>query len=150
MMTDPVEAAAQRVELPDVNVLVALTNPSHQHHQIAHQWLSGVERFATTSVTESGLVRLLVNPAVAGQPVTGLQALGVLAGVRKHPRALFLADDSSLASAAIDLIGLAGLRQTTDAHLVNLTASHGAVLATFDRRISEMLAGEDRGLVRVL
>jgi predicted nucleic acid-binding protein len=58
-----------RVTVPDVNVLVALTNPAHVFHREAHRWLSGVNRFATTPVTESGLVRMLLNPAVSGQPV---------------------------------------------------------------------------------
>lgn len=138
------------LEIPDVNVLVALTNPSHQHHRRAHQWLTEIESFATTPVTEAGLVRLLLNPAIAGQPVTGRQAVGILRGVRDHAKASFLADDSSLAVATIDLIGLAGHRQTTDAHLVNLAAGQGAVLTTFDRRIRDMLAGGDKDSVRVL
>lgn len=140
----------QRREIPDVNVLVALTNSSHQHHRRAHRWLTEIESFATTPVTEAGLVRLLLNPAVVGQPVTGRQAVGILRGVRDHAKASFLADDSSLAVATIDLIGLAGHRQTTDAHLVNLAAGQGAVLTTFDRRILDMLAGGDKDSVRVL
>lgn len=139
-----------QIELPDVNLLVALTNPSHQHHRAAHQWLSAVERFATTPVTEAGLVRLLLNRAVTGQEVTGQQAVDVLRGVRAHPKAVFLPDDSSLAAATIDLVGLVGHRQATDAHLVNLAVSNGAVLVTFDRRIVQMLAGDDQASVRMV
>lgn len=75
--------------LPDVNVLVALTNPAHQHHTQAHHWLSEVERFATTPITEYGLVRLLLNPAVTGQEIVGAQATGILTALRADTRAIF-------------------------------------------------------------
>lgn len=136
--------------LPDVNVLVALTNPAHQHHAAAHRWLSGVSRFATTPITESGLVRLLLNPVVTGQKVTTEQAVGILQGIRAHSRATFLPDHSSLAMTAVDLIGLAGAKQTTDFHLVNLAASHGGVLTTFDRRVSQSLIKRDQQYVCTL
>lgn len=144
------EAPADETRLPDVNVLVALTNPSHQHHQVAHHWLAGVARFATTPVTESGLVRLLLNRAVTGQVVTGRQAVEILRGLRAHQRATFLPDASSLATAIIDMVGLAGHRQATDFHLVNLAASHGVTLVTFDRRIAGALAKSDQGYVQVI
>lgn len=144
------ESSAGMFLLPDVNVLVALTNPSHQHHQQAHQWLSGVTKFATTPITENGLVRLLLNRAVTGQQVTGQQAVGILRTLRSHERATFVPDSSSLAAAEVDLIGLAGHKQATDFHLINLVASCGGVLATFDRRISQSLAKQDQQYVQVL
>lgn len=136
--------------LPDVNVLVALTNPAHAHHEQAHHWLAGVAEFATTPVTEAGLVRLLMNPAVVGQEVSGSRALDILRGLRDDRRATFLPDATSLAQETVDLVGLAGYRQVTDFHLVNLAAAHDAVLVTFDRRIPGMLVGRDRRLVQVL
>lgn len=49
-------------ELPDVNVLVALLQPSHVGHEMAMQWFESVESYATTPVTELGFVRLALNP----------------------------------------------------------------------------------------
>lgn len=138
------------ISLPDVNVLVALTNPSHHHHLQAHHWLSAADRFATTPITENGLICLLLNPAVAGQPVNCEQAVGILDGLRKDPRAVFVPDTSSLAAAQIDLIGLSGHKQATDFHLINLAAVHACVLVTFDRRIEQSLVPADQRLVRVL
>ncbi|CAN5565949.1 type II toxin-antitoxin system VapC family toxin [soil metagenome] len=144
------EAPPKGTALPDVNVLMALTNPSHQHHRQAHQWLATVTRFATTPITECGLIRLLLNPAVTGQNVSGQQALTILRRLRSERRAVFLADSSSLVNAAIDLVGLAGHRQSTDVHLVNLAASVEGVLITFDRRITGSLAVRDQRHVVVL
>ncbi|WP_244928177.1 TA system VapC family ribonuclease toxin [Nocardioides sp. W7] len=137
----------ERLALPDVNVLVALTNPSHVFHAEAHRWLGGVTRFATTPVTESGLVRMLLNPAVAGQAVSIEQALAVLAGIRADARAEFVADDTSLADAGIDTTGLAGYRQVTDWHLVNLAARYEAALVTFDRRLARAVMPADAARV---
>lgn len=137
--------AEDRVEgdwLPDVNVLVALTNPSHLHHRQAHAWLASVDTFATTPVTETGLMRLLLNPAVTGQPVTGARAVAIVHAIRGQPRAAFLPDSSSLADPGVDLAGLAGRQQVNDLHLVNLAAASGRVLAT--------LTGRDRRWVQVL
>lgn len=132
-----------KLAVPDVNVLVALTNPSHVFHGESHRWLTGVEHYATTPVTESGLLRMLLNPAVTGQAVVPEQALAVLAGIRADSRAGFLADDSSLADATVDTTGLAGYKQVTDWHLLNLAARNGGALVTFDRKIARAVLPSD-------
>ena len=139
-----------RIALPDTNVLVALTNPSHVFHHESHQWLADASRYATTPVTESGLLRLLLNPAVTGQVVTPEQALAVLAGIRADRRAIFLVDDSSLADASVDTTGLAGHKQVTDWHLLNLAARHDGVLVTFDRRLARAVLPDDAARVVTL
>jgi toxin-antitoxin system PIN domain toxin len=138
------------IALPDVNVLVALTNPSHVFHAESHRWLTGVERYATTPVTESGLLRMLLNRAVTGQPVTSEQAIAVLAGVRADSRAEFLVDDSSLAVASVDTTGLAGHKQVTDWHLLNLAARHDGHLVTFDRKLARAALPADAARVVTL
>lgn len=143
-MTDPPDA------LPDVNVLLALTNPAHQHHRRAHGWLGSVARFATTPVTETGLVRLLLNRTVTGQDVSADQALGILRGIRADPRAFFLPDDATLAAPGIDLVGLVGHRQVVDLHLVELARRNRCSLVTFDRQISGSLTSVDQPRVTVL
>jgi uncharacterized protein len=132
-----------KLAVPDVHVLVALTNPSHVFHQESHRWLADVARYATTPVTESGLLRMLLNPAVTGQAVTSEQALAVLAGIRADSRAEFLVDDSSLADANVDTTGLAGHKQVTDWHLLNLASRHDGVLVTFDRRLARAVLPTD-------
>lgn len=136
-------------ELPDVNVLVALLHPDHVHHRAAQHWFAQVSSFATTPLTESGLVRVALNPAVV--PVANpAAALASLRSLREHPRAIFLPDDSSLADPRIDLVGLRGYRMVPDLHLVNLAARHSARLVTFDARISQILDAGDQALVRTL
>lgn len=133
----------QQLAVPDVNVLVALTNPSHVFHRESHRWLDDVERFATTPLTECGLLRMLLNPAVTGQAVAPERALAVLAGVRADTRAGFLPDDSTLADAAVETTGLAGHKQVTDWHLLNLATRHDGVLVTFDRKLARAVLPAD-------
>jgi len=138
------------LDLPDVNVLVALLHPGHVHHQTAQRWFAGAARFATTPITESGLLRMALNPAVMGTVTSAADALASLRSLRSDARAEFLADDSSLAQATIDLIGLVGHKQTTDLHLVNLAAAHDARLVTLDKRVRPTLAPDDQARVVVL
>ena len=142
-----------RTFLPDVNVLVALTNSTHVHHTAAHRWLAALDppdRWATTPLTESALVRLTLNPVVVGRAVPVPEALRVLRELRAQPGHTFVPDDSSVARPEITVDGLAGSRQVTDLHLVNLAAASGCVLATFDSRLPTMLVTADRGHVQVL
>jgi len=138
------------LDLPDVNVLVALLHPSHVYHRTAQQWFTEVKRFATTPITESGLLRLALNPTVMGGEITTATALASLDSLRSDPRAEFLADDTSLAKARIDLIGLVGHKQVTDIHLVNLAATHQARLVTLDTKIRPVLIPDDQDHIMVL
>jgi toxin-antitoxin system PIN domain toxin len=142
-MTDP-------PVLLDVNVLLAMANEHHVHHGAAHAWFTGVQRWATTPLTESAFVRLQSNPTVTGQDTSCAAALAALVAMRQHPGHVFLPDDASLAAPLIETVGLVGHRQVTDLHLVNLCAAAGCFLATFDAKIAAALAPSDRGLIRLV
>lgn len=58
----------------------------------------------------------------------------------------FLPDDSTLADPAIDVAPLAGTKQVTDAHLLNLAARHAMQFATFDGSLVRALAVASRNL----
>lgn len=130
----------------DVNVLLALTHAAHVHHDRVHGWWStraDTCQWATTPVTEAGLVRLLSNPAVTGERFPMSDCLDMLRRVRQAPGHSFLIDDTSLAEPAVALSHLQGHRQVTDLHLLNLAARHNAVLATLDVRLSNALPPTD-------
>ena len=46
--------------LLDVNVLLALCDPMHVHHEAAHRWFAekGSQAWATCPITENGFVRI--------------------------------------------------------------------------------------------
>jgi len=138
-----------KTELADVNVLVAIGVAQHEYHQSAMEWLSKTSQFATTPVTEMGLVRLLLNPRV----IQGLRiedALQTLRSIRAFPTARFWPDATSLADQRAVTAHVVGTKQVTDTHLFNLAVANGGILVTFDARLRNSLAAKDREHVRVL
>lgn len=100
--------------------------------------------WATAPVTEAGLVRLLMTPAVVGRAVPGHEALGALAAIRRVSGWHWLTDDASFDDALVDTRVLDGRRQVTELHLADLAARHDAVLVTFDGAVPQTLAPADR------
>lgn len=142
---------SERSWLLDVNVLIALTVDVHVHHVRAHAALATcVGGWATCSITETALLRLLTNPRVTGRRYTAADALAVLARIRSQPDWEFMADRSSLSDPQIDTSTLIGTKQVTDFHLVNLAAAENAVLVTLDGRLPGALSPTDRRHVEVV
>ncbi|WP_150462716.1 PIN domain-containing protein [Nesterenkonia ebinurensis] len=134
--------------IPDVNVLLPLLNPEHEGNARAHAWLESVERFATTPVTESGTIRLLMNPATGDR--TFAEAVDLVQGLFTDARVQFLPDTGTLRKARVNLSQVRGFRQVTDFQLINLAVTHNAVLATYDSKILEALVSSDRRYVDVI
>ena len=137
--------------LLDVNVLLALSLDNHIHHLAAAEWFDESDfDWATTPITEAGFLRLSINSRVSGMTISAAQAVDVLRQLREAPGHRFVADDTSLSDPIIDLRPLAGTKQVTDFHLVNVAARHGMRLATFDGSLLRSLADADRGHVYVI
>ena len=143
-----------RVALLDVNVLVALFDPDHVHHELAHDWFTEHRRtgWATCPLTENGFVRVLANPAYGG---TVMRASDLVARLRRFcesgghafwPDALSFRDDAVFVPTLV-----AGHRQLTDIYLLGLAHAKGGCLATFDRTIpTRAVKGATRDDVEVI
>jgi uncharacterized protein len=137
--------------LLDVNVLMALSLPTHQHHLAATAWFDEADfEWATTPITETGYVRLMINPRVVGYSITAAQAMDALRGMREAPGHVFVPDFSSITNPVIDLGPLAGTKQVTDFHLLNLAARNSLRLATFDGSLLRAVAAADRGQLFII
>jgi toxin-antitoxin system PIN domain toxin len=137
--------------LLDVNVLLALSLDNHMHHLAATEWFDEADfDWATTPLTEAGYVRLMTNREVIGFSVSVSQAVDGLRELRQEPGFRFLPDGTTLGAAVIDLGPLAGTKQVTDFHLVNLVAQSSMRLATFDGALLRSLSESDRGHVFVI
>lgn len=127
-----------RVALLDVNVLVALFDPDHIHHESAHTWF-GTHRasgWATCPLTENGLVRVLANPSYAPTPERPAAVLARLRAFCASGHHVFWPDDVSLRDVRIVRTSLpVTSRQLTDVYLLALAKRKGGCLATFDRSI---------------
>jgi toxin-antitoxin system PIN domain toxin len=123
------------VSLLDINVLVALAWPNHEHHEFANRWFGQNERagWATCPLTQSGFVRVSSNQRLIPAAKSPGEVVELLRRIVSLPNHVFFSDDISLvASKFVDTGKLQGYRQVTDAHLLGIALRHDARLATFD------------------
>ncbi|MGK7295517.1 MAG: TA system VapC family ribonuclease toxin [Candidatus Wenzhouxiangella sp. M2_3B_020] len=124
--------------LLDINVLIALLDAQHVHHEAASEWLRGRvagDGWASCPLTQNGVVRIMSQPAYPGaQPVARVAArLTEATETRWHA---FWPDDVSLLEAGIvDWQRVLASRQVTDVYLLALAARHQGRFVTLDRRI---------------
>lgn len=120
--------------LLDANVLIALADASHVHHEAAVRWFgSHPHCFATCPTTQGALLRMIMRTGA----VTDMSiAVQVLHAFTNHPRHRFWADD--LDYAAVRWTGVMGHRQITDAYLAALARQHGEKLASFDKGLAAL------------
>lgn len=125
----------RRVALLDVNLLVALFDPDHVHHDIAHDWFADARDagWATCPTTENGFVRVLSNPAYGSGIARAPDLVGRLrrfcqsGGHTFWPEAISLRDDALFVPSKVH-----GHRQVTDIYLLGLAVANGGCLATCD------------------
>ncbi|MDW9616231.1 TA system VapC family ribonuclease toxin [Sinorhizobium meliloti] len=125
--------------LLDVNVLIALIDPSHIGHDDAHEWFASIGQtaWATCPITENGVIRIVGNPEYPNSPGSPLPAMEIVAKLRSLPGHVFWPDDVSLVGSS-DIIPSKILTsgQVTDTYLLALAKARGGKLATFDRKLS--------------
>ncbi len=143
-----------RVALLDVNVLVALFDPDHVHHEAAHRWLGANRRdgWATCPITENGLVRILSNPGYGASPETRgaiVRRLGEFCASGGH---VFWPDEISLRDKGLfRWTAPVPHQMLTDVYLLGLATSRKGKLATFDRGIPvDAAVGAEGGTLEVI
>jgi toxin-antitoxin system PIN domain toxin len=116
--------------LLDANVLIAVTVTDHVHRDLMEDWLTQRSGpFATCPPTQGALVRLLLRAGA-----TARDAVDVVRGLRAADAHEFWPDE--LSYDAVDMRGVVGHKQVTDAYLAALGRSRGGRLATLDRGLS--------------
>jgi len=123
--------------LLDVNVLVALFQPDHPQHEVAHDWFADnqMHGWATCPLTQNGFVRVLASPrhGAVNRPVDLLNHLTQLCRSKHHvfwPESVSLTDTKIFNAALIR-----GHRQVTDIYLLGLAKKMNGYLVTFDSGI---------------
>jgi uncharacterized protein len=118
--------------LLDANVLIALVVTEHVHHDAAAEWLSACDtEFATCPITQGSLIRFLVR---AGQSAAA--ARDVVSAIENANRHEFWPDSVSFAD--VEVGGVIGHRQVTDAYLAQLARSRKGQLATLDSGLAHL------------
>ena len=142
--------------LLDVNVLLALMDPGHVHHEAAHRWWHTHlgKPWATCPITENGLVRILSQPRYPNAVSTVAEAVTLLrrwkhthaSTHRWWPVEVSITDETLFAPEK-----MAGHGQVTDAYLLGLAFRHGGRVASFDQTLPwQTLAQGGPDLVELL
>ena len=132
-----------KTALLDLNLLMALLWPAHEHHDAAHRWFRARRpaRWATTPITQLGFVRLVSNPAFSRDALSPAAGVALLAKNLATPGHRFWTDSLQVPAALRTThAALQGHQQLTDAYLLVLAVRRKAVLATFDRGLRSFVA----------
>lgn len=142
--------------LPDVNVLVALFDPDHVHHDTAHAWLEdrAGDGIAFCPFTENGVVRVMSRSGYPNGPYRPLEIGRLLSAWKSNlvgrcldwPCALSIGDPRHF-----DLGQIASGRHIADAYLLGIAVQNGGRPVTFDRTIPwRAVPGADGDSLKVL
>jgi uncharacterized protein len=127
-------SAQPRISLLDVNVLIALCDGRHEHHENAARWFvqHAAAGWASCPLTQNGAIRIMSAPAYPGaRPVAQVLAQVQVLCAREHHH--FWPDAVSLVQAGtLNLAHLLGHRQLTDAYLLALAVHHQGRFVTLD------------------
>lgn len=122
----------------DVNVLIALFDQAHPHHNAASSWLSANIKhgWASCPITQNGCVRIMSHAAYPGARPAA-QIIERLRGALEHSAHSFWPDDTSITDPRIvDGARVHNARQITDTYLLALAVKHEGRLVTFDSGIA--------------
>ena len=134
---------------------MALFNPDHTHHEVAHDWFADnhSDGWATCALTQNGFVRVLSERRGSRRYVSASQkssiSCGVFAAAKEH---VFWPDAVSLTDATLFNPSLIrGHRQVSDVYLLGLAKKMGGYLATFDAGIPlSAVVGATRNTIAVI
>ena len=124
--------------LLDINVLIALIDPSHVQHDRAHEWfeMKAHRAWATCPLTENGVMRIVGHPRYPNCPGSPAVVAELLVAFRALPSHEFWPDNVSLLDRHYaNPARLLDSAHITDSYLLALARAHGGQLATFDQRL---------------
>jgi toxin-antitoxin system PIN domain toxin len=139
----------------DVNVLIAIADPSHVFHEAVHAWLADAtdQTWASCPITENGMIRVLSQPAYRGGTRTPAEAIATLRRMKEaRPwRHVFWSEDFSITDKrVVHSERIAGPKQVTDVYLAAMALRRGGRLVTFDSGVAwQTIKGGSKELIEV-
>ena len=124
------------IYLLDVNLLLALSDPMHIHHEVAHRWFAdrGQQSWATCPLTENGFVRVASHPNYPNRPGEVPAVFAILRQLCEAPGHQFWTEDISILD-ILEPTVIITHAQLTDIYLAGLAVHKNGKLATLDRSI---------------
>jgi uncharacterized protein len=124
------------IYLLDVNLLLALSDPMHIHHESAHRWFAenGRQSWATSPITENGFIRIASHPSYPNRPGDVTAVLDIFRQLCEAPGHQFWSEDISILQ-ILESDAIITHAQITDVYLLGLAVHKRGKLATLDQRI---------------
>jgi hypothetical protein len=124
----------------DANLLIAMADHDHEHHDAAIAFQAKVrpDGWVTCPLTENAFLRIVGHPSYPKGPGSPNAARELLKGMTSQPGHLFWPDSISLCDLR-SYPTLPSSKNLTDYYLLALAVRKRAMLATFDRRIDPSL-----------
>ncbi|MGH8092975.1 MAG: TA system VapC family ribonuclease toxin [Chthoniobacterales bacterium] len=138
------------IALLDINLLIALFDAAHVHHQTAHAWMAKNRAlgWATCPITQNGCIRVMSQSSYPGH-LSVAEITRRLSSAAAVPEHIFWADSVSLCDTGrFEADRILTPRTLTDIYLLGLAQKNGGRLVTFDRAIP--LAGVPKAKARHL
>jgi toxin-antitoxin system PIN domain toxin len=142
-----------KTALLDVNLLIALLWPAHEHHEAAHRWFGArrSKRWATCPLTQLAFVRIVSNPSFSTDAITPEEAVALLEKNLQDQRHEFRPDDLGVVEALAGVTArIYGHRQVTDAYLLALASTRGDILASFDSGIQAFASAQRSSALEIV
>lgn len=128
------------MDIPDINVWLALVDQNHIHHaSAAHYWEEMADsQVAFTRISMMGLLRLSTQPRVLSRALSTTEAWQIYRQLLAAPHLTFLAEPSTLDHHFAALTTAADFphRLWTDAYLAAFAIASGSRLVSFDADFS--------------
>lgn len=128
--------------LLDVNVLVALLVPTHEHHGLARQWVvspGATEGWATCPLTELGVIRVCAQLPIGSRPPRA--TVDALLQLRVSSSGHLFWPDAISPAIMLELRQAETARQVTDRYLLGLARRYRGRVVTCDHGLA--VAGGD-------
>lgn len=137
--------------LLDINVLLALLDCDHIHHEQSRRWFESEVHlgWASCAITQNGCTRILSQPGYPS-PVSPVRAVELLSKATSDASHAFWPCEISILNEVIfDHSRIHSPRQLTDAYLLGLATHQDGRLVTLDRKIaySAVKSAHPRNLV---
>jgi toxin-antitoxin system PIN domain toxin len=142
-----------KTALLDVNLLIALLWPAHEHHEAAHRWFGArrSKRWATCPLTQLAFVRIVSNPSFSTDAITPEEAVALLEKNLQDQRHELRPDDLGVVEALAGVTArICGHRQVTDAYLLALASTRGDILASFDSGIQAFASAQRSSALEIV
>lgn len=124
------------MDIPDINVWLALVDENHMHHAAAlAYWNQGrADQMAFCRITMLGFMRLCTQPRVLSRTLTNPEAWEIYQRYLATPKLAFIAEPDNLDVHFLTLTRDTGLpnRCWTDAYLAALALATNTRLVSFD------------------